>query len=162
YGHTYGVAQDFKDFSPVTTLGMPQYILTSGYVATPNIQLGNGYQAETSKNLGSQTYSILQIPLDTHHTNATLKKITAINELKFGYEGRMHRISFLQVGNPEGNYSFNQTGTSQNPTGSSGGDALASLMVGFPTGGNGYGVDVAVTTQNFAHAWYFQDNWRPT
>ena len=50
----------------------------------------------------------------------------------------------------------------QTPSGSSGGDALASLMVGFAQGGNGYGVDVAVTTQNFAHAWYFQDNWRPT
>ncbi|MGH9666448.1 MAG: hypothetical protein ACRD9L_18640, partial [Bryobacteraceae bacterium] len=30
----------------------------------------------------------------------------------------------------------------------------------FPQGGSGYGIDVAVTTQNFAHAWYFQDNWR--
>src|SRR5262249_52623426 len=75
YGHTYGVAQDFKDFSPVTTLGMPQYILTSGYVATPNIQLGNGYQAVSSQNLGSQTYSILQYPLDTHDLNVTVNKI---------------------------------------------------------------------------------------
>ena len=91
-----------------------------------------------------------------------MDKIQGRHEFKFGYEGRMHRISFLQVGYPEGNFSYSQTGTSQTPSGSSGGDALASLMVGFPQGGSGYGVDVAVTTQNFAHAWYFQDNWRPT
>jgi hypothetical protein len=36
------------------------------------------------------------------------------------------------------------------------------LLIGFPQSGSGYGIDVAVTTQNFAHAWYFQDNWRPT
>jgi hypothetical protein len=162
FSYTHGVAQDFKDFNPVTTLGLPQYILTSGYVATPNIQLGNGYQSVSSQNLGSQTYSILVYPLDTHDLNASMNKISGKHELKFGYEMRMHRISFLQVGNPEGNFSYTQTGTSQTPSGNSGGDALASLMVGFAQGGNGYGVDVAVTTQNFAHAWYFQDNWRPT
>jgi Carboxypeptidase regulatory-like domain len=162
FSYTHGVAQDFKDFNPVTTLGLPQYMLTSGYIATPNVQLGNGYQAVSSQNLGSQTYSILQYPLDTHDLNASMDKIQGKHEFKFGYEGRLHRISFLQVGNPEGNFSYSQTGTSQTPSGSSGGDALASLMMGFPQGGNGYGVDVAVTTQNFAHAWYFQDNWRPT
>jgi hypothetical protein len=162
FSYTHGVAQDFKDFNPVSTLGLPQYMLTSGYIATPNIQLGNGYQAVSSQNLGSQTYSILQYPLDTHDLNVSMDKIKGRHEFKFGYEGRMHRISFLQVGNPEGNFSFSQTGTSQTPSGTSGGDALASLLVGFPQGGSGYGVDVAVTTQNFAHACYFQDNWRPT
>jgi len=162
FSYTHGVAQDFKDFNPVATLGLPQYMLTSGYIATPNITLGNGYQAVSSQNLGSQTYSILQYPLDTHDLNASVNKVKGKHELKIGYEARMHRISFLQVGNPEGQFNYTQTGTSQTPSGSSGGDALASLMVGFAQGGNGYGVDVAVTTQNFAHAWYFQDNWRPT
>lgn len=162
FSYTHGVAQDFKDFSPVTTLGLPSYILTSGYVATPNVTLGNGYQSVSSQNLGSQTFSILQYPLDTHDLNASMNKISGRHELKFGYEMRMHRVSFLQVGYPEGSFSFSQSGTSQNPSGSSGGDALASLLIGFPQGGSGYGVDVAVTTQNFAHAWYFQDNWRPT
>lgn len=163
FSHTYGVAADFKDFSPVTTLGLPSYMLTSGYIATPNIQLGNGYQSVAGgQNVGSQSFSILQYPLDTHDLNVSLNKIRDKHEFKFGYEGRMHRVSFLQVGWPEGNFSFTQAGTSQTPSGTSGGDALASMMIGFPQFGNGYGIDVAVTTQNFAHAWYFQDNWRPT
>ena len=162
FSYTGGVAQDFKDFNPVTTLGLPQYILTSGYLATPNITLGNGYQAVSSQALGSQTFSILQYPLDTWDLNANLDKIHGKHEFKFGWEGRMHRISFLQVGYPEGQFNYTSTGTSQTPAGNTGGDPLASLLTGFPQGGSGYGVDVAITTQNYAHAWYFQDNWRVT
>jgi hypothetical protein len=160
FANTGGVAQDFKDFNPVTTLGLPPYILTSGFLATPNITLGNGYQQVSSQALGSQTFSILRYPLDTHNLNTNLDKIAGKHELKFGWEGRFHRISFLQVSYPEGQFNFTATGTSQTPAGGTGGDPLASLLIGFPQGGNGYGVDVAVTTQNFAHAWYFQDNWR--
>ncbi len=160
YSLTGGVAQDFKDFNPVTTLGLPQYMLTSGFLATPNITLGNGYQSVSSQALGSQTYSILHYPLDTHDLNASLDKVKGQHEFKFGWEGRMHRVSFLQVGYPAGQFNFTLAGTSRTPASGTGGDPLASLLIGFPQGGSGYGVDVAVTTQNFAHAWYFQDNWR--
>ncbi|HEY1948182.1 MAG TPA: carboxypeptidase regulatory-like domain-containing protein [Bryobacteraceae bacterium] len=160
YSFTHGVATDFPDFNAVTTLGLPQYITTSGFTATPNITFGNGYQSVSSQNLGSQTYSILRYPSDTHDLIASFDKIRGKHELKFGYEGRLHRISFLQVGNPAGQFSFAQTGSAQSPANGTGGDPLASLLMGFPQGGSGYGVDVAITTQNFQHAWYFQDNWR--
>ena len=160
FSFTHGIATDFPSFNPVTTLGLPQYITTSGYIATPNITFGNGYTAVSSQNLGSQTFSILHYPLDTHDLNVTFNKIHGKHELKFGWEGRLHIISFLQVGYPEGQFSFSQTGTSQTPASGTGGDPLASLLIGFPQGGSGYGIDVAVTTRNFAHAWYFQDNWR--
>jgi hypothetical protein len=162
FSFTHGIATDFPSFSPVTTLGLPSYITTSGFIATPNITFGNGYQAVSSQNLGSQTFSILHYPLDTHDLNATFNKVKGKHEMKFGYEGRLHIISFLQVGYPEGQFSFSQTGTSQSPASGTGGDPLASLLIGFPQGGSGYGIDVAVTTRNFAHAWYFQDNWRVT
>src|SRR5260370_8091655 len=107
-------------------------MLTSGYIATPSIQLGNGYQSVSAQNLGSQTFSILQYPLDTHTLDISMNKIKGRHEFKFGYSGRMHIISFLQVGNPEGNFSYTQTGTSQTPSGSTAADALASLMFAFP------------------------------
>lgn len=159
---TEGVAQDFPDFSPVSTLGLPSYILSSGFIATPNVTFGNGYQSVSSQNLGSQTFSILHYPLDTHDLAVTVNKIQGKHEFRFGYDGRYHRISFLQVGYPEGQFSYSLTGTSQSPASGTGGDPLASLLIGFPQGGSGYGIDVAVTTQNFAHAWFAQDNWRPT
>jgi hypothetical protein len=165
YSYTSGVAADFPDFNPVKTLGMPQYILTSGYIATPNITIGNGYQAVSGQSLGSQTFSILSYPLDTHTLSISLDKIHGNHDVKFGYEGRLHRVSFLQISYPEGQFNFMQTGTSQTPASGTGGDPLASLLIGFPQSGGGnnaYQVDVAVTTQNYAHAWYIQDNWRPT
>jgi hypothetical protein len=160
FAFTGGDALDFPGFNPVTTLGMPQYILTSGFIATPNITFGNGYQSVSGQNLGSQTFSILHYPLDTHDLHVSLDKIQGKHDFKFGYEGRMHIVSYLQVSYPEGQFSFSQTGTSQTPASGTGGDPLASLLIGFPQGGSGYQVDVAVTTHNFAHAWYMQDNWR--
>ncbi len=165
YSYTAGVAADFPNFNPVTTLGLPSYITASGFTATPNIQIGNGYQNVSSQALGSQTYSILKYPLDTHDLLVGFDKVKGNHDMHFGYEGRLHIISFLQVGLPEGQFNFNLTGTSQSPASGTGGDALASFLVGFPsysgspTGGS-YGIDVAVTTKNFAHAWYFQDNWK--
>jgi hypothetical protein len=165
YSYTAGVAADFSSFNPVTTLGMPSYILTSGYIATPNFTVGNGYQSVSGQALGSQTFSILSYPLDTHHLVGSMDKIHGKHEFKFGYEVRMHRVSFLQVSYPEGQWNFQSTGTSQTPASGTGGDPLASMLIGFPQSGGGnntYQVDVAVTTTNYAHAWYFQDNWRPT
>ena len=165
YSYTAGVAADFPSYNPVTTLGMPSYILASGYLATPNVTIGNGYQSVSGQALGSQTYSILSYPLDTHDLNANMDKIHGNHEFKFGYEVRMHRVSFLQVSEPEGQWNFQATGTSQTPASGTGGDPLASLLIGFPQSGGGtnaYQVDVAVTTQNYEHAFYFQDNWRAT
>jgi hypothetical protein len=163
YSYTGGVAADFPNFNPVTTLGMPSYILDSGFTATPNVTIGNGYQSVSSQALGSQTFSILSYPLDTHDLNFSMNKIHGKHELKFGYEIRMHRVSFLQVSYPEGQFNFLATGTSQTPASGTGGDPLASLLIGFPqSGSSGYQIDVAVTTQNYSHAWYLQDTWRLT
>jgi hypothetical protein len=76
---TEGVGQDFKDVDRVTTLGLPQYILSSGYRATPNITFGNGYQSVSGQNLGSQTFSII---LSTRHPHArvTFNKIRGQHE----------------------------------------------------------------------------------
>ncbi|MGH9397478.1 MAG: hypothetical protein ACRD18_11590, partial [Terriglobia bacterium] len=157
-----GVAQLFPSFNPVTTLGLPPYILTSGYLATPDIRLGNGYQQAGEGALGSRPFSILHQRFDTHTLDVSLEKMAGQHELKFGYEGRMHITSFIQVGEAEGQFSYSLTGTSQTPRNGTGGDALASFLIGFTQGGNPYEVDPAVTTQNFAHAFYFQDNWHAT
>ncbi|HWE00225.1 MAG TPA: carboxypeptidase regulatory-like domain-containing protein [Bryobacteraceae bacterium] len=160
YSHTGGVATDFPSFNPVTSLGLPSYFTASGYTATPAVVVQGGYQqVGGNTGVGSQEYSILQYPLDTHDFHTDLDKVVGRHEFKIGYEGRFHRISFLQVGLPEGAFTFNNQGTSQTPSATSGGDALASFLTGFPQSGS-YGIDVAITTQNFQHAWYFQDNWR--
>jgi Carboxypeptidase regulatory-like domain/TonB dependent receptor len=162
FSHTAGVAANFPNFNPVTTLGLPNYITAAGYKATPAIVVQGGYQqVGGNTSVGSQQYSILQYPLDTHDLIGSIDKVKGQHEFKFGYEGRMHRISFLQVGDPEGQFTYGFQGTSEFPS-SGGGDALASMLIGFPTIGqtNNYIIPVAITTQNFQHALFFQDNWR--
>ena len=164
FSYTAGVAANFPSFDPVTTLGLPSYIKSAGYIATPAIVVQGGYQqVGGNTSIGSQQYSIIQYPLDTHDLRATIDKVAGTHDVKFGYEGRMHRISFLQVGDPEGQYTFGFQGTSQLPS-SGGGDALASTLIGFPTIGqtNNYIIPVAITTQNFQNAGFIQDNWRAT
>ena len=161
WSHTHGVAADFPSFDPVKTLGLPAYMVRSGYIATPAITVQQGYaQVGGNDSIGSQSYSILQYPLDTHDLAAAFNKVRGRHELKVGYEGRLHRVGFLQVGNPEGAFTANFTSTSEFPA-SGGGDAMASLLMGLFSSGS-YGIDVAVSTQNYQHAWYFQDNWRVT
>jgi hypothetical protein len=162
YSHTAGVGADFPDFNPVSTLGMPSYITATGYNATPAVVVQGGYQqVGGNTSIGSQQYSILNYPLDTHDVIGTFDKVKGNHDIKFGYEMRMHRISFLQVASPAGQYTYDFSGTSQFPS-SGGGDALASMLIGFPTIGksNNYVVPTAITTQNFQHAGFIQDKWR--
>jgi len=161
---TRGVAADFPDFDPVTTLGLPEYIKRSGVIATPTIYVYGGYgQVGGNDSIGSQAWSLMKYGQETHHLMASLNRIQGRHELKFGGEMRMHRIAFFQAGAPEGVFTFDFNSTSQAPWGG-GGDAMASLLTG--VGGPGqwgeYEITLAVSTQNFQYAGYFQDNWRVT
>lgn len=161
---TRGIAADFPDFDPVKDLGLPAYIKRSGIIATPAIRIQDGYkQVGGNDSLGSQAWSLLKYGQETHHLMASLNRMQNRHELKFGWEMRVHRINFLQSGVPEGIYDYNFSGTSQlSPKSETGGDALASFLIGGPGNGGQYEVPVSVSTQNFQYAGYFQDNWRVT
>ena len=51
-----------------------------------NISFGNGYQSVSGQNLGSQTFSMLHYPLDTHDLHVSMDKIQGKHDFKFGYE----------------------------------------------------------------------------
>ncbi len=161
---TRGIAADFPDYDPVKDLGLPAYIKSSGIIATPAIVIQDGYQqVGGNDSLGSQAWSLLKYGQETHHLMSSLNRMQGRHELKFGGEMRVHRINFLQSGVPEGIYRYNFSSTSQASSQSStGGDALASFLVGGPGSSGQYEVPVSVSTQNFQYAAYFQDNWRVT
>jgi len=113
--------------------------------------------------LGAQAWSVLHYALETHDLLASLDHMQGRHEFKYGAEMRMHRDNFLQPGAPEGVFTYDFTATSQFPY-SGGGDAMASFLTGI--GGPGtwgeYEIPLAISTQNFEYAGYFQDNWRAT
>ena len=168
YGYTRGfdfqkgIQGDFPNINPSTQLGLPSYMLSSGFPQFPNILLAD-YVAPGGNNIGTQTFSILRQGQDTHHLVGTLSWVHGSHEFKFGGEGRMHRINFAQPGWPAGEFNFDYNGSSQ--VRDVGGDPMASFLmgVGSPDGCFDfcpYEVPNSVSTQNFQFGMFVQDNWR--
>lgn len=167
YGYTRninwigGIGANYPNFDYIKTLGLPAYMTESGFNLPPTIDFGSGYSSVSQDNLGYQTFSILHYALETHDLLASLDKMSGRHEFKFGGQVRVYKDDFEQPGYPSGDFTFSQFGTSQTPKSGTGGDALASLLTG--VGGSGqYEIPLAIATQNFEYAAYFQDNWHAT
>ena len=171
YGYTRGfdfqkgIQGDFPDIDPSAQLGLPSYMLASGFPQFPNIVLADYKAPQDGANIGSQTFSILRQGQDTHHVVGSLSWVRGAHELKFGGEFRMHRINFAQPGWPAAEFNFDFNGSSEFRD--SGGDPLASFLmgVGSPDGCFDfcpYEVPNTVSTQNFQYGAFVQDNWRVT
>jgi Carboxypeptidase regulatory-like domain/TonB dependent receptor len=164
---TYGVTRqrinsqnslaNYPDYDIVRDLGLPSYMLRSGVPQLPSIELDN------YRPVGNQTWSYYQNGNETHHLLASLSRVTGRHELKFGYDGRMHRQNSLFAGVPGGVFNFSPGGTAETGSGG-GGDDFASFLTGVGIGGWGgeYQVPVTPAAQSFQHAGFVQDNWRAT
>jgi hypothetical protein len=147
---------------PVTTLGMPSYIDTSGFKTLPTVI---DYGREADANVGNNNQSIGGAPwatlIDNSETHDLLLSLTHVrghHELKFGVEFRLNRYDFSQPGTPNGLFSYNGNALAQNTgIGGTGGDALAGMLTG--AGGNWgqYEIPAWLFTQNHAWAGYAQD-----
>jgi carboxypeptidase family protein/TonB-dependent receptor-like protein len=167
-GLQQGIKGDFRSLNPVTDLGLPAYMLLSGRPQYPNINLPDYNSSGGTGNIGTQTFSIVQQGQDTHHLAGAISWVRGKHELKFGAEGRLHRINFANPGNVGGQFTFDTTGTAQSTLPSPvGGDDLASFLIGVgnPVVGSGpgvYEVPNIVSTQNFRVGGFVQDNYRIT
>jgi hypothetical protein len=168
-----GVGGNFPNFDPTGQVGIPKYLEQSGFLAIPAIQITN-YGTPAGNNIGTSTFSILREGQESHHLGGAVSWVRGKHELKFGGEGRMHRINFVQPGWPSGDFNFDFTSTSQFSNAgdtSNGGDGLASFLMGVgPSGqsaGGGCtpcfrGITNFVSTQSFRYAAFVQDNYRVT
>ncbi|MGH9445655.1 MAG: TonB-dependent receptor domain-containing protein, partial [Terriglobia bacterium] len=154
----------FPSFNPITALGEPAYMATSGTPTAPTIYLDGGYTYVGPESLGAQAWSVLHYALETHDLMFSLDKMSGHHEFKFGGEMRVYKDDFEQLGTPGGAFEFSQTGTSQTPNGGTGGDGLATFLtgVGGPGSWGQYEMPDAIETQNFEYAAYAQDNWHAT
>lgn len=163
YGYTRyrqidpGIVAEFPSFDPITTLGLPAYMTTSGYDLPPSYGIGGGYNTS----LGGMNSLEDSYALETHDLSVNLDKTFGKHDLKFGGEMRMFRTAFEMGGSPDGYFYWDQTGTSQTPLGGTGGDGLASFLTGLPESGQ-YEIPLAAETQAFDYAGYIQDTWHVT
>jgi hypothetical protein len=171
---SHGIASNFSNFNP-SSLGIPSYLEKSGFPAIPAITI-NQYAttAGNSTNIGGVPFAILREGQDSYHLAGVISWVRGKHELKFGGEGRMHRINFVQPGWPSGQFTFDFSSTSQIfpvPDFTFGGDSLASFLTGVgpsaDSSGSGCtpcfrGFTNFVSTQSFGIAEFVQDNFRVT
>lgn len=179
YDFQQGVGGEFPNIdSSFTQLGFPSY-LNNNFHSIPGISLSGYSTGNASANIGSQPFSITREGQESYHLAGSLSWLRGLHDLKFGGEGRMHRINHVNPGWSSGFFSFDNTGTAKiasdpSTTGSGfpvqGGDALASFLlgVGSPNFSGGgctpcqQGFNNFVSTQNFEFGAFAQDNYRIT
>ncbi|MDR3677353.1 MAG: carboxypeptidase regulatory-like domain-containing protein [Acidobacteriota bacterium] len=167
YGYT-SVARQLTPAAadPVTSLGMPSYTDQSGFKVLPSIlwQYSDEQGAEAGNNdtaIGGQPWSILEDNTASHDILVSLTHIQGRHELKFGGEFLINLYNFSQPGTQNGLMTYGPGGTSQNSGSASGGDNLASFLIG--SGFNGWGqyeIPAWLYTQNHGIAGYAQDAFR--
>jgi hypothetical protein len=166
YGHNWyptdGVAASFGGFDPVKQLGMPSYMDTSGFQTPPSVWLFSAYGCNGFNGcIGAQAWSILRFASETGHLVGSLDHIFGRHEIKAGGEMRRHRINFMQAGTPNGLFAFT-AGATASGLGGVGGDALASLMIGYVDNWSRYEIPPFTSTQSFQSGGFVEDNWRVT
>jgi hypothetical protein len=161
---TQGIAKSFPKFSPVTDLGLPQYIETDGTIAAPNYYMYGGYASVNGpESIGPQPWSVYKNGNQVWHLLATLTHVTGRHELKFGGEWRVQQQNWFQDGAPGGVLLSTQYGTSEYPN-TGGGDAMATFLTGVPDPGTWgeYEISPHFSTQNYRWGGFAQDNFKMT
>jgi hypothetical protein len=153
---------------PLGTLGFPSYLQANGFKGVPAIFIDQ-YTPAGYPNIGTDPYGNYRLGQDTGQLAATLDKIHGPHEIKFGFDGRIHQINYIQTNSPVGFFSFNTDATDACPDGlaACGGDSMASFMMGQMTqscASNGCGsneeIQIRPATTNYQYGFFGQDNWK--
>ena len=158
---------------PLGALGFPSYLESNGFKGVPAIFIDQYQNGLGFANIGTDPYGNYRLGQDTGQLSATLDKVHGSHELKFGFDGRIHQINYIQTNAPVGFFTFNTDGSDACPSGidACGGDSMASFMMGMFTqgcaqGGNVCGSDYEIqfrpATTNYQYGFFVQDNWKAT
>ncbi len=155
---------------PLGALGFPSYLEANGFNGVPPIFLSD-YVAAGFPNAGNDPYGNYKQGKDTGQLTVLLSKIHGSHELKFGFEGRLHQMNYIQTNAPLGYFNFDNRGSSVCPSPGissncndgqvAGGDSMASFMMGQIQSGY-YEIQFQPATENFQYAGFAQDNWKAT
>src|SRR5579864_4047022 len=155
---------------PLGALGFPSYLQANGFKGVPAIFIDQ-YSPAGFPNIGTDPYGNYRLGQDTGQLAATLDKIHGAHDIKFGFDGRIHQINYIQTNAAVGFFSFNTDASNQCPGKFTdcGGDSMASFMMGQMTQGcasNGCGsyeeIQFRPATTNYQYGFFAQDNWKVT
>jgi hypothetical protein len=138
-----------------TSLGLPQVYLTSGVKMFPTFS-PEGYQE-----LGQVGYGLIARGDEMNNIIGSMTKISGGHNLKAGVEARFYLMNYFQPGYPQGHMTFGRSITNQDPNSSSSvqGDGIASMLLGWGTGGD-YHLDPPSASASKYMGFYLQDDWK--
>jgi hypothetical protein len=139
-----------------TKLGFPSYIAAASQrLVMPIVDLNQ--MTDFGDNAGDRT------PYDIFQMFVSLTKIQGRHSLKVGADVRESRESSVSYGNSGGQYIFREDyvrGPLDNSTAAPLGQDVASLVLGYPTGGS-FSINASRTQQAKYWATFIQDDFRP-
>jgi len=150
----------------VTRLNAPIDIYTEtfdvkelGFQIPLNIQQPPSFTPESYSPVGTGRYNFQRRGLDTNQLVAQLSKVKGRHTIKFGLESRIQRINYASPGYNTCNFNFTRRATMKDPFRSNSleGNAIASVMMGWGSGGGHY-VDQAASWADQSHSFFFQDD----
>src|SRR5438270_10049030 len=156
---------------PLGQLGFPSYLNSNGFVGVPAmfIDMYSPPNNDGFANIGDNPFSNMLLGQDTGQLAAILDKLHGRHEIKFGFDGRIHQINYIQTNSPNGFFDFATDGSNACPGGLDlcGGDAMASFLMGQMTqnaASNGWGsfyeLQARPATTNYQYGFFVQDNWK--
>lgn len=159
----YGLNRRLVDRLPISagfdlgSIGFPANVIdTADAFEFPRVNVQN------FQSLGQATFTDLLIAPTTHSLNANATKVWGAHTIKMGADYRKFFLNFTQLFFPSGQISFNNAQwTQRNPnvTSSTQGAALASMLLGIPSGFNlSHNPDPASASSYFGG--YIQDDWK--
>ena len=149
---------------PLGTLGFPSYLQTNGFNGVPPMFISQYFSAGFAS-IGTDPYGNYRLGQDTGQLSATLDKVHGAHEIKFGFDGRIHQINYIQTNAPLGYFNFDTGGTGACPgngdTGidACGGDSMASFMLG-QMNNSYYEIQTRPATTNYQYGFFALDNWK--
>jgi len=149
-----GITGDFPKLDSRDGSGFPFVYDLSGHKQYPAINIDQYSTAGACVVTASATKpsALSRKGQETHTLLGSIDWVRGKHELKFGGEGRLHRINFTQPGWPGGSFGFDCFSTAQStdsnsvncsfdpsaaPNTSQGGDAMASFLTGIAWSNNG-------------------------
>jgi Carboxypeptidase regulatory-like domain len=152
-------ASEDPSFDPATDLGMPSYIDSADFKATPNIfYSGAGIGA-----IGGKTWAAWNMHFVTWQIGGNADLQRGHHDIKIGTDWRRESENFFEVGVPAGQFYYGNAGSALDASaGTGGGNSLASLMIGGPLFGADYQDTTPLDDSNPDFDVYVQDTWHVT
>jgi hypothetical protein len=156
YGYAYHSNPRSAPDEPITSasLGLPATIdSVAQFKIFPRVEPSN-YSA-----LGGNPTWVIGNKFETHTATGDISKLIGKHSLKFGGTYRLNRVSNFRPNAPAGYYTFNDVWTRRAFNRAGGGNSIASMLLGLPSGGR-IQFEPPIGLQVPYAAAYAQDDWR--